>query len=332
MWICKISRYIGLTLCTSTFLIIWLPQWGSFFLKEKNTTTCLQLLLRLKSLYWNSCIITNLETTAPKQSTLECLTQSNPNDIWEVPEIDRQGISTDPYHPSQRVLERQQVSREVTSARSAAQQAGFKVGKGKDVQKPSNSSKVSSSKKPTKCHHHNSESDHSVERPGQTHLENTDLENRGSGTQTPSSPRSSLNSFNHLVIPGNKPIPFIETSFDRLPFPFLFSSDYLSTLDRTQFYLYFPSFIHPLNSLITMPKIATDLPPPGTKDALSFKGDNENHIKELPQWLENIEVVLKNHGINTDVDLKKYIERYAVICVICIQAWNLSICKVLASK
>ena len=60
-----------------------------------------------------------------------------------------------------------------------------------------------------------------------------------------------------------------------------------------------------------MPKTATDLPPPGTKDALSFKGDNENHIKELPRWLENIEVVLRNHGINTDADLKKYIGRYA---------------------
>ena len=119
------------------------------------------------------------------------------------------------------------------------------------MQKPSDSNKALSSKETTK--HHHSESDSSVEKPDQTNPENTNLENRGSGTQIPSSPRSSLNSFNHLVIPGNKPIPFIETSFDRLPFPFLFSSDYLSTLDRTQFYLYFPSFIHPLNSLITMP-------------------------------------------------------------------------------
>ena len=90
--------------------------------------------------------------------------------------------------------------------------------------------------------------------------------------------------------PGNQHIPFIETSFDRLSFPFPFSFDYLSTLDRTQFYLYFPSFIHPLNSLINMPKTATDLPPPGTKDALSFKGNNENHYldgwKTLRWYLE----------------------------------------------
>ena len=170
---------------------------------------------------------------------------------------------------------------------------------------------MSSSKKPTKHQHYHSESDHSVERPGQIPLETTDLENRGSGTQTPSSPRSSLNSLNHPVTPRNQPIPFIETSFDRLSFPFPLSFDYLSTLNWTQFYLYFPSFIHPLDSLINMPKTATDLPPPGTKDALSFKGNNENHIKELPQWLENIEVVLRNHGINTDADLRKYIGRYA---------------------
>ncbi len=111
---------------------------------------------------------------------------------------------------------------------------------------------------------------------------------------------SNSNSLQILVTTGNNPIPFIKTSFDKLPYLFPFSFDYLSTLDWTQFSLYFLSFIHPLDSFIppvNMPKTVMDLPPPGTKDALSFRGDNENHCLE--------------HGVTTDADLKKYIGKYA---------------------